>query len=107
MLSNNFFGICVDVYKIHESFNYDAIYEVLSTLKNKNLKILIENYNDMSKNPIFEQNHYSINSTGIYKTACGSIRLLKWICYCDRSCYDNFNYYYKMRSDSNDLNEIP
>ena len=33
------FSICVDVYKIYESDDYDEIYEVLSTLKNKKLKI--------------------------------------------------------------------
>ena len=31
--------ICVDVYKIYEGDDYDKIYEVLSTLKNKKLKI--------------------------------------------------------------------
>ena len=30
------FSICVDVYKIYEGNDYDEIYEVLSTLKNKN-----------------------------------------------------------------------
>ena len=42
------------------------IYKVLSTLKNKKLKInntLIEIYKDLSKNPNFEQNKYSITST--------------------------------------------
>ena len=29
------FCICVDVYKIYEGDDYDKIYEVLSTLKNK------------------------------------------------------------------------
>ena len=29
------FSICVDVYKIYEGDDYDKIYEVLSTLKNK------------------------------------------------------------------------
>ena len=33
------FSICVDLYKIYESDNYDEIYKVLSTLKNKKLKI--------------------------------------------------------------------
>ena len=81
------FSICVDVYKIYEGDNYDEIYKVLSTLKNKNLKtnnILIEIYKDMLKNPDFEQNNYSITSTGIYKIGHDSIRLTKWICYYDR-----------------------
>ena len=30
------FSICVDVYKIYERDDYDEIYKVLSTLKNKN-----------------------------------------------------------------------
>ena len=39
-------SICVDVYKIYEGDDYDKIYEVLSTLKNRKVKIndiLIEN----------------------------------------------------------------
>ena len=62
------FCICIDLYEIYEGNDHDKIYEVLSTLKNKKLKInniLIEKYNDMLKNPIFEQNKYSITSTGI------------------------------------------
>ena len=62
------FSICVDVYKIFEGDDYDQIYEALSTLKNKKLKInniLIEKYRNMLKNPDFEQNKYSITSTGI------------------------------------------
>ena len=64
------FSICVDLYKIYEGDDYDKIYEVLSTLKNKKLKInniLIEKYKDMLENPNFEQNKYSITSTGIYR----------------------------------------
>ena len=95
------FSICVDVYKIYESDDYDKIYEVLSKLKNKNLKkknILIEKYKDMLENPNFEQNHYSITSTGIYRIAHDSIRLMKWICHYDRSYYENINYYDLMGS---------
>ena len=33
------FSICVDVYKIYESDDYHEIYKVLSTLKNKKLKV--------------------------------------------------------------------
>ena len=32
------FSICVDVYKTYEGDEYDKIYEVFSTLKNKKLK---------------------------------------------------------------------
>ena len=77
------------------------MFEVLSTLKNKKLKInniLIEKYKDMLENRNFEQNHYSITSTGIYRIAHDSIRLMKWICYYDRSYYENINYYDLMGS---------
>ena len=75
------------------------IYEILSTLKNKKLKlniILIEKYRDMTDNPDFEQNYWSKTVTGVYKIGHDSIRLMKWIC--DRSCYENINYYELMGS---------
>ena len=103
------FSICVDVYKIYEDDDYDQIYEVLSTLKNKKLKVnkkLIEIYKDMIKNPDFEQNKYSLTSTGIYKIGHDCVRLMKWICYYDRSYYENINYYDLMGSLCNHLNEI-
>ena len=93
--------ICIDVYKIYEGHDYDEIYKVLSKLKNKKLKInntLIEIYKDMLKNPDFEQNKYSLTSTGIYKIGYDSIRLMKWICYYDRSYNENINYYDMMGS---------
>ena len=82
------FSICVDLYKIYDGDDYDKIYEVLSTLKNKKLKInniLIEIYEDMLRIPNFEQNKYSITSTGIYRIGHDRIRLMKWIYYYDRS----------------------
>ena len=103
------FSICVDVYKIYEGNDYNEIYKVLSTLKNKKLtttKILIEKYKDTLENPNFEQNKYSITSTGIYKIGHDSIRLMKWICFYDRSYYENINYYDLMGSVCNYLNEI-
>ena len=103
------FSICVDVYKIYEGDDYDKIFEVLSTLKNKKLKInktLIDIYKDMLKKPNFEQNKYSITSTDIYKIAHDSIRLMKWICYYDRSYYENINYYDLLGSICKHLNEI-
>ena len=81
----------------------------LSTLKNKKLKInstSIEIYIDMLKNSNFEQNKYSLTSTGIYKIAHDSIRLVKWICYYDRSYYENINYYDLMGSICKHINEI-
>ena len=83
------------MYKISEGDDFDKIYEVLSTLKNENLKVnntLIEKYRDMLENPNFEQNHYLITSTGIYKLAHDSNRLIKWICYYDLSYCENINY---------------
>ena len=77
------FSICVDVYKIYESDDFNKIYEVLSTLKNKKLKknnILIDNYESMLENSDFEQNYWSRTATGIYKNGHDSIRLKKWIC---------------------------
>ena len=43
----------------------------------------------MLKNHKFEQNHFSITSTGLYKIAHDSIRLRRWICYHDRSYHEN------------------
>ena len=88
------FSICVDVYKIYEGDDYDQIYKILSTLKNKKLKInntLIEIYKDMLKNSDFEQIYWSITAKGKYKIGHESIRLTKWICCYDRSYYDNIN----------------
>ena len=104
------FSTCVDVYKIYEGDDFDKIYEVLSTLKNKKLKInntLIELYKDTLKNPNFEQNQCSKTSIGLYKIAHYSIRLMKWICYYDRSYYENINYYDLLGSIFKHLNEIP
>ena len=103
------FSICVDVYKIYEGDDYDEIYKVLSTLKNKKLKTnntLIEIYKDIIKNPDFEQNYWSRTATGIYKIGHDSIRLMKFICYYDRSYYENINYYDLIGSLCNHLNEI-
>ena len=95
------FCICIDVYKIYEGNGYDGIYKVLSSLKNKKLKInntLIDIFKDMLKNPDYEQNYWSRTAKGIYKIGYESIRLMKWICYYDRSYYDNINYYDMMAS---------
>ena len=104
------FSICVDLYKIYEGDDYDEIYKVLSTLKNKKLKIntiLIEKYEDLLKNPDFEQDYWSRTAVGIYKIGHDSIRLMKWICYYDRSYYENINYYDLMGSVLKCLNETP
>ena len=73
------FSICVDVYKLYEGDDFDEIYKVLSSLKNKKLKInniLFEKYKDLLKNPDFEQNSWSRTATGVYKIGHDSIRLM-------------------------------
>ena len=52
----------------------------------------------MIKNPDFEQNYWSRTAKGIYKIGHESIRLMKWICYYDRSYYEKINYYDLMGS---------
>ena len=102
---DNFFCICRDVYKICEDNDYDR----LSTLKIKKLKIysiLIEKYKDMLGNPGFEQDYWSRKTTGIYKKAHDSIRLMKWLAYHDRSYHEKINYYDLMGSVLKCLNEI-
>ena len=54
------FWICVDVYKIYEGDDFNKIYEVLSPLKNKKMKIniiLTEKYKYMLEKSVFEQNY--------------------------------------------------
>ena len=60
----------------------------------------------MLENPDFEQVYWSRTATGIYKTGHDSIRLMKWICYYDRSYYENIKYYDLMGSVLKCLNEI-
>ena len=103
MLNKEFF-VFVLMYikfrKVMVMMKYE-IYKVLSTLKNKKLKInniLIEKYKDLLKNPDFEQDYWSRTAQGVYKIAHDSIRLMKWICYYDRSYYENINYYDLMGS---------
>ena len=101
--------ICTEVYQLYEGSKYNKIYEFLSTLINKKLKInniLIEKYKDMIENPNFEQDQYSKTAMGIYKIDHDSIRIMKWICYYDRSFYENVNYYDLMGSILKFLNEI-
>ena len=53
---------------IYDGNDYDEIFKVLSTLKNKKLKIndiLIEKYKNMYENSDFEQNYWSRTATGI------------------------------------------
>ena len=60
----------------------------------------------MAKSPNFEQNKYSLTSTGIYKIAHDSIRLIKRICYYGRSYYENIIYYDFLGFLCNHINEI-
>ena len=109
MLNKKIFCFSIDVYKIYEGDDYDEIYKVLSTLNNKKVNInniSIEKYKNMIKNLDFEENYWSRTAEGIYKIGHDSIRLMKWICYYDRSYYENINYYDLMGSICNHLNEI-
>ena len=95
---------------IYDGNDYEEIYKVLSTMKNKKLKInniLIEKYKNMMKNLDFEQDYWSSTAIGVYKIGHDSIRLLKWICYYDRSYYENIKYYDLMASILTCLKEIP
>ena len=86
------FCICIDVYKYYESNDNNEIYEALSTLKNKKIKmnsILIEN----DETSDFEQMYWSRTATGIYKIGHDNLRKLKWIRYYDRPYDENINYY--------------
>ena len=60
----------------------------------------------MLENPNFEESQYSTTSTGVYKIAHDSIRLMKWILYDDRSYFENFNCYDLMLNICKHLNEI-
>ena len=94
---------------IYDGNDYDEVYKVLSTLKNEKLKmndILIEKYKNKLENSDFEQTYWSRTAEGIYKIGHDSIRLMKWICYYDRSYYENINYYDLMGSVLKCLNEI-
>ena len=73
-------GICVDVYKIYESNDFNKIYGTLSTLKNKKLKInitLLEKLEDILEKPHFEQDYNSRTATGVYEVSHDFIRLMK------------------------------
>ena len=45
----------------------------------------------MLKNPDFEQNYWSRTAIGIYKLGHDSVKIMRWICFCDRSYYENIN----------------
>ena len=60
----------------------------------------------MLKNPDFEQDYWSRTAQGIYKIGHDSIRLMKWICYYDRSYFENINHYDLLGSILSCLNEI-
>ena len=83
--------------------------EVLSTLRNKELKInniLIEKHKNLLENQVFEQNYWSRTAEGIYKIGHDSIRFMKLLIYYDRSYHDNLNYFDLMGSICKDLIEL-
>ena len=69
--------------------------------------ILIEKYKELLKNSDFEQDYWSRTAQGVYKIGHDSIGLMKWICYYDRSFYENINYHDLMGCICKNLNEIP
>ena len=86
---------------IYDGNDFDKTFKVLSTLRNKKLKInniLIEKYKNMLENSDFEKNYWSRKATGIYKIGHDCVRLMKWICYYDRFYYENIIYYDLMGS---------
>ena len=46
----------------------------------------------MLENSDFEHDYWSRTATGLYKKGHDSIRLMKCICFHDRSYYENNNY---------------
>ena len=60
----------------------------------------------MLSNPNFEQSYWSRTAERIDKIGHYSIRLMKWICYYDRSYCENKNYFDLMGSFLNSANEI-
>ena len=68
------------MYKKNEGDDFHKIYEVLSTLKNKILKmnnILKEKKKVMIENPDFEQDYYTRKANAVYKIGRDSFRLMK------------------------------
>ena len=60
----------------------------------------------MLENSDFQQGYWSRTATSTYKIGHDSIKLMKWICSYDRSCYENINYYDLMGSVLKCLNEF-
>ena len=60
----------------------------------------------MFVNSDFQQNYWSRTATGIFKTGHDCVQLMKFICYYDRSFYENINYYDMMASVCKFLNEL-
>ena len=95
--------------KIYERVDFDKIFEVLSTLKNRKLRvdnILFAKYIVMLENLNFGEDYRSRTAEGIYKIGHDSIRLMKWIIYYDRFYFDNMNFFDLMGSVCKYLNEI-
>ena len=61
--------IFIEVHKKYDGTDFYNLFEALSKLKNKKLKInniLIETYKYMNEHPDIEQNYYSRTATGLY-----------------------------------------
>ena len=73
---------CVKLFKIYKTNGFDKIYEILSPLKNKKVKInniSIEKLKHMLECPNFEQEYRSRSATGMYKNEHDRIRLSNWL----------------------------
>ena len=80
--------------KTYEGNDYNKIYQILSTIKNKKLKlnkILIEKHKDMLEKPDFEKDYYSRQTKDFLKMGHDSCRLLKHLSYYDRLYFQNRN----------------
>ena len=60
----------------------------------------------MLKSSDFEQDYWSRTATGIYRIGHDSSRIMEWICFYDRSLYENIHSFDLFGSVCENLNEI-
>ena len=79
MLDKKCFCISLMYKNFYEVDDFDKIYEVLSTLKNKKSKInciLMEKFINMIENPDFEQDYWTRTAMGVYRMGHDNNRYL-------------------------------
>ena len=96
----------VKLFKVMIMIKYKKFYLTSKLKKNKINNTLKEKYKDMNENPVFEQDYWSRTAIYFHKNGYDSIRLLNWICFYDRSHYENIYYFDLMASVLICLNEI-